>query len=186
MLIVCLSCHFGVGLHLYERVLPYHGARGTPLAVLDDTCILTMTRTYLGPKLSRMRFRYSYSRGMRFSTCDLQAYSSFWLTLILTIEDAYDRGNESSKLISTILFWKIYKTCLSCLLCKESLFYFYVESSSSNFKALLESIAVILSVMCLSQNTVNCVITLMLVSLIFLLLVFSWTSEVPQHLCFAP
>jgi hypothetical protein len=44
----------------------------------------------------------------------------------------------------------------------------------------------ILSVMCLFQNTVNCGITLMLVSLIFLLLVFSWTSEVPWHLCFAP
>jgi hypothetical protein len=53
-------------------------------------------------------------------------------------------------------------------------------------KHLLESIYVILSVMCLSQNTVNCGITLMLISLIFLLLVFPWTSEVPQHLCFAP
>jgi hypothetical protein len=53
-------------------------------------------------------------------------------------------------------------------------------------KHLLESIAVILSVMCLSQNTVNCGITLMLASLIFLLLVFSWTSEVPQHLFFGP
>ena len=75
---------------------------------------------------------------------------------------------------------------ISTSLCEGPFFYFYVESSSSNFKALLESIAVILSVMCLSQNTVNCGITLMLVSLIFLLLVFLWTSEVPQHLCFAP
>jgi hypothetical protein len=64
-------------------------------------------------------------------------------------------------------------------------FYFYVESSSSNFKHFLQSMVVVLSVMCLSQNTVNYGITLMLVSLIFLLLVFSWTSEVPQHLCFA-
>jgi hypothetical protein len=62
----------------------------------------------------------------------------------------------------------------------------YVQSSSSNFKHLLESMAVVLSAMCLSQNTVNCGITLMLVSLIFLLLVFSWTLEVPLHLCFAP
>jgi hypothetical protein len=67
MLIVCLSCHFGMGMLLY------HGAGGTPLAVLDDTCIFTMTRTYLGPKLSSMRFRYSYSRGMIFSTCDLSS-----------------------------------------------------------------------------------------------------------------
>jgi hypothetical protein len=62
----------------------------------------------------------------------------------------------------------------------------YVEFSSSNFKHLLESMAVFLSAMCLSQNMVNYGITLMLVSLIFLFLVFSWTSEVPWHLCFAP
>jgi hypothetical protein len=62
----------------------------------------------------------------------------------------------------------------------------YVESSFSNFKHLLESMTVVLSAMCLFQNTVNCGITLMLVSLIYLLLVFSWTSEVPWHLCFAP
>jgi hypothetical protein len=40
--IVCLSYHFDVGL--------FHviGHDGTPLAVLDDTCILTMTRALLG------------------------------------------------------------------------------------------------------------------------------------------
>ena len=93
------------------RVPPYHRARGTPLAVLNDTCILTMTRTYLGPKLSSMRFRYSYSRGMRFSTCDLSSIQLiFALTLTLTIQDAYDIGNESSKLImSTILFGRFIK-----------------------------------------------------------------------------
>jgi hypothetical protein len=41
--IVGLSCHFDVVL--------FHviGQGGTPLAVLDDTCILTMTRACLGP-----------------------------------------------------------------------------------------------------------------------------------------
>jgi hypothetical protein len=40
--IVCLSCHFDVGL--------FHviGHGGTPLTVLDDTCILAMTRACLG------------------------------------------------------------------------------------------------------------------------------------------
>jgi hypothetical protein len=40
--IVCLSYHFDVGL--------FHviGNGGTPLAILDDTCILTMTRACLG------------------------------------------------------------------------------------------------------------------------------------------
>jgi hypothetical protein len=40
--IFCLSCHFDVGLFHVIR----HG--GTPLAVLDDTCILTMTIACLG------------------------------------------------------------------------------------------------------------------------------------------
>jgi hypothetical protein len=40
--IIYLSCHFDVGLfHVIEH-------EGTPLAVLDDTCILTMTRACLG------------------------------------------------------------------------------------------------------------------------------------------
>jgi hypothetical protein len=65
-------------------------------------------------------------------------------------------------------------------------FTFMLSLHLLTLKHLLESISVILSVMCLSQNTVNYGITLMLVSLIFLLLVFPWTSEVSQHLCFAP
>jgi hypothetical protein len=73
-----------------------------------------------------------------------------------------------------------------CLPLWRAFLLLYVESSSSNFKHFIESMAIILSVMCLSQNTINCGITLMLVSLIFLFLVSSWTSEVPQHLCFAP
>jgi hypothetical protein len=41
--IVCLSCYFDVG---FFHVI---GQGGTPMAILDDTCILTMTRTCLGP-----------------------------------------------------------------------------------------------------------------------------------------
>ena len=40
MLIVFLPYHFDMG------NLPYHRERGTPLAVLYDTHVLTMTRTY--------------------------------------------------------------------------------------------------------------------------------------------
>jgi hypothetical protein len=83
--IVCLSCYFDVGL--------FHviGHGGTPLAVLDDTRILTMTRTCLGPKQSSMRFGYSYSRDTRFSTYDLSSICFIiLLALTLTIQDAYD------------------------------------------------------------------------------------------------
>ena len=40
MLVVCLPCHFDYG------KAPVSCARGTPLAVLNDTHVLTMTRAY--------------------------------------------------------------------------------------------------------------------------------------------
>jgi hypothetical protein len=97
--VVCLSCHFDVDLfHIIG-----HG--GTPLLVLNDTRILTMTRTCLGPKQSSTRFEYSYSRGTTFSTYDLSSICIIIvLALTLTIQDAYDGGNKSSKPVSTIIF----------------------------------------------------------------------------------
>jgi hypothetical protein len=75
------------------------------LAVLDDTCMLTMIRACLGPKSSSMRFGYSYFMGHGFSTYYLLSICFIIiLTLTLTIQDAYDGGNESSKLVSTIIF----------------------------------------------------------------------------------
>ena len=62
MLIVCLPCHFGYG------KAPVPCARGTPLAVLNDMQILTMTRTYLDPKLSMHEVWPSYSRDLRLPT----------------------------------------------------------------------------------------------------------------------
>jgi hypothetical protein len=42
---------------------------------------------------------------MRFSTYDLSSiYSISVFALNLTIQDAYDGGDESSKLVSTIIF----------------------------------------------------------------------------------
>jgi hypothetical protein len=76
-----------------------------PIGVLNDTCMLTMTRTCLGPKLSSMRFGYSYSWDMRFSTYDLLSICFILvLAFTLTTQDAYDGGNESSKLVSIIIF----------------------------------------------------------------------------------
>jgi hypothetical protein len=54
--IVCLSCHFDVGLFMSS-------GKRYPIGVLDDTCMLTMTRTCLGPKSSSMRFGSSYFTG---------------------------------------------------------------------------------------------------------------------------
>jgi hypothetical protein len=79
-------------------------------------------------------FKYSYSRDMRFLTYDLSSiYLIFVLTLTLTTQDAYDRGNESSKVISTIIFGRFIKLAITTSLCEGPFFYFYVESSSSTF-----------------------------------------------------
>ena len=65
------------------------GQEAPRVSVLDDTHILTMTRTYRDPKLSSMRCGYTFSRGMRFLTCDLSSiYLILAITLTLTIQDA--------------------------------------------------------------------------------------------------
>ena len=77
MLIVYLPYHFGYG----KSPVPY--ARGTPLAVLNDMQILTMTRTYLDPKLSMHEVWPSYSRDLRLSTYTSSSIYSIFVTLTL-------------------------------------------------------------------------------------------------------
>ena len=79
MLIVFLPCHFGYG------KAPVPCARGTPLAVLNDMQILTMRRTYLGPKLSMHEVWPSYSRDLRLPTYTSSIIYSIFATLTLTI-----------------------------------------------------------------------------------------------------
>jgi hypothetical protein len=88
--------------------------RRYPVGVLNDTHMLTMIR--LAWDLSRLAlFKYSYSRDMRFSTYDLSSiYLIFVLALTLTTQEAYDGGNESSKIVSTIIFGRFIKTCNHC------------------------------------------------------------------------
>jgi hypothetical protein len=123
--IVCLSCHFGVG------QFTYHRAGGTPLAF--SMIHVSLQWQKLAWDLSRLAwFKYSYSRDMKFSTYDLSSiYLIFVLALTLTTQDAYDGGNESSKLISTIIFGRFIKLAITTSHCEGPFFYFYVESSSS-------------------------------------------------------
>jgi hypothetical protein len=73
---------------------------------------------------------------MRFSTYDLSnIYIIFLLALTLITQDAYDGGNESSKLVSTIIFGRFIKLAITASLCEWPFFYFYVENSPSTFIA---------------------------------------------------
>jgi hypothetical protein len=81
------------------------------VGIFDDTCMLTMTITCLRPKSSSMRFGYSYFTGHETFNYDLLSiYFIIILALTLTTQDAYDGGNEISKLVSIIIFGGL-KTC---------------------------------------------------------------------------
>jgi hypothetical protein len=87
---------------------------------------------------------------MRFSTYGLSSIKLiFVLILTLTTQYANDRGNESSKLISTIIFGSFIKLEIPTSLCEGHFFYFYVESSFSIFMHQLREHIVILSIMCI-------------------------------------
>jgi hypothetical protein len=121
MSIVCLSCHFDVG------QFPYHRTGGTPLAFSRIHVCLQWQE--LAWDLSRLAwFKYSYSRDMRFLTYDLSSiYLIFLLALTLTTQDAYDGGNESSKLISTIIFGRFIKLAITTSLCEGPFFTFMLS-----------------------------------------------------------
>jgi hypothetical protein len=125
--IICLSGRFDVGLfHVIGQEVPRWR--------FDDTCILTMTRTCLGPKQSSMRFGYSYFMGHEvLNLWFVKHMLIIVLALTLTIQDAYDGGNESSNLVSTIIFWRFIKLAITASLCEGPFFYFYVESPPSTF-----------------------------------------------------
>jgi hypothetical protein len=130
--IVCLSCHFDVGL------FPYHRPRGTPLAFsVIHVCLQWQELAW---DLSRVTWGLGIriSRGTRFSTYGLTSICFIIvLALTLAIQDAYDGGNESSKLVSIIIFGRFIKSCnhylplrraFLLLLCWVFTFYLYAPS----------------------------------------------------------
>jgi hypothetical protein len=126
--IVCLSCHFDVGLfHVIEQEVPCWQF------LMIHVCLQWLELAW---DLSRVAWGLGIrtSRDMRFSTFDLLSICFIIvLALTLTIQDAYDGGNEISKLVSIIIFWRFIKLAIFASLCEGSFFYFYVESPPSTF-----------------------------------------------------
>jgi hypothetical protein len=126
--IVCLSCHFLCGL------VPCHRARGTPLAVLDDTCMLTMTRARLGPKSSSMRFGYSYFMGHEvFNLWFVKHMLHNCTRIYLNHSRCLWWGQWEIKDSKYHNFWRFIKLAIPASRCEGSFFYFYVESPPSTF-----------------------------------------------------
>jgi hypothetical protein len=123
------------------------------------------------------------SRNTRFSTYDLLSiFFIIVLALTLTIQDAYDGGNESSKLVSTIIFWRFIKLAITASLREGPFFYFYVESPPSTFMHRQREHS------CHSEYNMHCPKVfidwfMMLVSLVLKLFVFSRPLKLEGVLC---
>jgi hypothetical protein len=116
---------------------------------------------------------------MRFSTYDLPSiYLISVLALTLATQEAYDRGNESSKLISTIIFGRFIKLAITTSLCERLFFYFYVESSSSTFMHRLREHSCHFSIMFIVPKFIIDWFMIMV------LLVPSWTLKVSYAFMF--
>jgi hypothetical protein len=59
----CRGVHCLFVLSFWCGLVSMSSGKRYPIGILDDTCMLTMTRTCLGPKSSSMRFGYSYFTG---------------------------------------------------------------------------------------------------------------------------
>jgi hypothetical protein len=129
-----LRCSLSVFLSFLCGLVPYHRAGGTPLAVLDDTCMLTMTRACLGPKLSSKRFGYSYFT--RYEVFNLR-FVKHMLRNCTRINLNHSRclwwGRWELKASKYHNFWRFIKLAIPVSLCEGPFFYFYVDSPPSTF-----------------------------------------------------
>jgi hypothetical protein len=112
-------CSLSVCLVILMWTCSMSSGKRYPIGVLDDTCMLTMTRTCLGPKSSSMRFGYSYFTG----------HEIFNLWFVKHMLRNCTRINLNH---SRCLWWFI-KLAITASLCEGPFFYFYVESPLSTF-----------------------------------------------------
>jgi hypothetical protein len=74
------------------------------IGALDDTCMLIMTITCLGPKSISMVCVLIFTGHEIFNLLLVNICFMIVLALTLTIQNTYDGGNESSKLVGIIIF----------------------------------------------------------------------------------
>jgi hypothetical protein len=105
-----------------------------PVGVLDDTYMLTMTRTCLGPKSSSMRFGYSYFMGHEiFNLWFVKHMLRNCIRINLNHSRCLWWEQWELKASKYHNFWRFIKLAITASLCEGPFFYFYVESSPSTF-----------------------------------------------------
>jgi hypothetical protein len=130
----CRGVHCLFVLSFWCGLVPCHRAGGTPLAVLDDTCILTMTRACLGPKSSSMRFGYSYFTGHEvFNLWFVKHMLRNCTRINFNPSRCLWWGQWELKASKYHNFWRFIELAIPASLCEGPSFYFYVESPPSTF-----------------------------------------------------
>jgi hypothetical protein len=105
-----------------------------PDGVLDNTCMLTMTITCLGPKSSSMRFGYSYFTGHKiFNLWFVKHTLSNCTCINLNHSRCLWWGQWELKASMYHNFWRFIKLAITASLYEGPFFYFYVESPPSTF-----------------------------------------------------
>jgi hypothetical protein len=175
--IVCLSCHFDVGLfHVIEQEVPYWR--------------FSMVHIYLqwqepawDSKSSSMRFGYSYFTGH-------EVFNLWFVKHMLhncnRINSNHSRclwwGQWELKASKYHNFWRFIKLAITASLCEGPFFYFYVESPPSTFMHRLREHS------CHSEYNVHCPKVfidwfIILVSLVLKLFVSSRPLKLEGVLC---
>jgi hypothetical protein len=126
--IVCLSSHFDVDLfHVIGQEVPCWRFSMIHVCLQWQELAWDLSQVTWGLGIHT-------PRDTRFSTYDLLSICFVIVfAFTLTTQDAYDGGNESSKLVSIIIFWRFIKLAITASLYEGYFFYFYVESPPSTF-----------------------------------------------------
>jgi hypothetical protein len=126
--IVCLSCHFDVGLfHVIGQEVPHWRFLMIHVYLQWQELAWDLTQVAWGLGIHT-------SRDTRFSTYDLLSICFVIVfALTLTIQDAYDGGQWELKASKYHNFWRFIKLAISASLYEGPFFNFYVESPPSTF-----------------------------------------------------
>jgi hypothetical protein len=122
-------CSLSVCLVILMWACSMSSGKRYPVGVLDNTCMLTMTRTCLGPKSSSMRFGYSYFTGHEiFNLWFIKHMLRNCTRINLNHSRCLWWGQWELKASKYHNFWRFIKLTITASLCDGPFFYFYVES----------------------------------------------------------
>jgi hypothetical protein len=126
-------CSLSVCLVILMWACSMSSGRGYPFGVLDDTCMLTMTRTCLGPKSISMVWVLVFTGHEIFNLLLVKHMLHNCTRINLNHSRCLWWGQWELKASKYHNFWRFIKPAIPASLYEGPFFYFYVESPPSTF-----------------------------------------------------